>query len=94
MGDACDKGSVVVGAQKGSDRCLALHDGSVLRIDMYMTDSLDEAHGYEDVSYHVVGIYQTCLHLVEARISRVYILLLDLYLIVLLTPGTVVGLLS
>ena len=61
---------------------------------MYVVDPLYKAHGYEDIAYHVVSIYQACLHLVEAWISRLYVLLLDLRLIVFLASGTIVGLLS
>ena len=94
LGDAGDEGAVIVGAQQRGDRCLALHDGSVLSIDMYVIDSLDEAHGYEDVAHHIVSVYQTCLQLVKAWVRGIDILLLDLHLIVLLASGPVVGLLS
>ena len=39
-----------------------------------------------------MGVYQAGLHLIEAGIVRIDVLLLDLYLIVVFAPGPVVGL--
>ena len=58
-----------------------------------MLPSWYEAHGYEDIAYHVTGIDQACLHLVETGIGGIDVFFLYLYLVVFLTPGTVVGLL-
>ena len=93
LGDACDEGSVIVGALQGSKGSPALHDGAVLGIDVYVVYLLDEAHGHEDVSYHVMSVNQACLHFVETGVGGIDVLFLDLHFIVFLAPGAVVGLL-
>ena len=52
---------------------------------------LDEAHRDEFIAYHVPGLVQSCLLLVEAWVFRFDILLDDFHFQVLLTLCAIVG---